>query len=120
MEMVMVTAHTSRGCLVWRSGEQLRVVVGDRHDSPGAMHKAVDAVEAAILRIPKLQPQAALADADFLRNIAVSKRQRLGKPNAIPVRKFACTKHNVRSAAGATVERVPMVSRAEPVWQGVV
>src|SRR3546814_5230014 len=77
------------------------------------MHKAVDAVEAAILRIPKHQPPAALADDEFLRNIAVSKRQRLGKPNAITVRKFACAKHKVRSAAGAPVERVLVVGRAE-------
>src|SRR3546814_16768791 len=60
-----------------------------------------------------LQPSAALADDEFLRNIAVSKRQRLGKPNAIPARKFACAKHKVRSAAGAPVERVLVVCRAE-------
>src|SRR3546814_19479130 len=78
----------------------------------GAMHKAVDAVEAAILRIPKHQPPAALADDEFLRNIAVSNRPRLGTPNAIPVRKFACAKHKVRSAAGAPVERVLVVCRA--------
>src|SRR3546814_8112580 len=35
------------------------------------------------------------------------------KPNAIPVRKFACAKHKVRSAAGAPVERVLVVCRAE-------
>src|SRR3546814_20706438 len=81
------------------------------------MHKAVDAVEAAILRNPKHQPPAALADDEFLRNIAVSKRQRLGKPTAIPVRKFACAKHKVRSAAGEPVERVLVVCRAEQFKQ---
>src|SRR3546814_1981288 len=81
MAMVMALSPSSRGYLDWRSGEQRRVDFGDRHDRPGAMHKAVDAVEAAILRIPKHQPPAALADDEFLRNIAVSKRQRLGKPN---------------------------------------
>src|SRR3546814_5398071 len=115
MAMVMALSPSSRGYLDWRSGEQRRVDFGDRHDRPGAMHKAVDAVEAAILRIQKHQPPAALADDEFLRNIAVIKRQRLGKPTSIPVRTFACAKHKVRSAAGAPVASVRVVCRAEQI-----
>src|SRR3546814_17777029 len=68
-------------------------------------HEATDPVEAAILRIAKHEPPAALADDELLRDITVGEGHRLGKPDANPVREFARALSKVRPATCAPIER---------------
>src|SRR3546814_11398876 len=87
----------------------------DRYDTPGARQEATGPVEAAILRIAKHEPPAALADAELLRDITVGEGHRLGKPDAIPVREFARAVRKVRPATCAPIERLFMIGRAQQI-----